>query len=275
MYTPFGEKLMLQNRDVEALVALGISVLQSKVYLALAQIDETNTAMLSKKTKIARPEIHRVINELQNRGLVEKILDKPIRFKAVPIHEAVPNLLRQLHNERIAAHNRAMQLVAKYNTAGVKKKFLDNEPMFYLIPKRTALSRRIKKAIENARKTIDILITRKNCVHAMFDLSSSLSAALERKVKMRWIVNELLDSTAKPSLLEAMSKSSYFNLRCHPHKPTQTFGIYDRKMIIVASNPELGYAQSPALYTNAAPLVELAQNHFNILWNRATSEDCL
>jgi sugar-specific transcriptional regulator TrmB len=263
---------LLHNKDIEALVALGLTVLQSKVYLALAKLDEAEVLALSKAINVARQEIQRGLIELENRALVEKVLDRPVRFRAVAIKEAVPHLLMKIHKEQAEADNHAMQLVERYSIKNVNAKLVEHEPLFYLISKKAALSRRIKKEIANARKTIDIMITGKNCVPALFDLSSSLADTLKRRVKVRWIVNRSVDLEAKPSFLETISKYPLFKLRCIPHKPTQTFGIYDKRMIIVASNPRVGYAQSPALCTNAVSLVELAQNHFNMLWNTATSE---
>jgi hypothetical protein len=81
---------------------------------------------------------------------------------------------------------------------------------------------------------------------------------MKRNVRVRWIINKPLDANASLIILESISNSSLFKLRYVPHKPTQTFGIYDRKKVIIASNPTLSYAESPAILTNAPFVVELA-----------------
>ena len=103
---------MYQEEDVEALVALGLTTLQAKVYLTLNKLEEAKTK--SETAKVARQEIYRVMNKLQNLCLVEKVIAKPVRYKAVPMQEAVPHLLKRIHEKRLESHNKAMQLIERH-----------------------------------------------------------------------------------------------------------------------------------------------------------------
>jgi len=264
---------LTRDKDVKVLVELGFTGLQAKVYLALSELEEANIIEISKAINVARQEIYRIVTELQNRGLVEKRLAKPVRYKAISIQEAVPYLLMDMHKKRIVLQRKAMQLVERQKSIIGKPKLLEAEAQFLLIPKRGTLSRKIKKTIEDSKKSIEIVLPHEKFLHALFDLAQSLKKALERNVKVRWIIDKPLSPDEKPVILEFLLKSTLFELRCKPHNPALTFGIYDGKTVIVASNPKLNYIESPAIWTNAVPFVALAQNYFDTLWN-SLQESC-
>jgi sugar-specific transcriptional regulator TrmB len=260
---------MFRDEDVKALTALGLTALQAKVYLALTKLGQVKIKTISKTTQVARQDLYRVMTELQKRCLAEKALATPLTFRAVPIHEAVPILLQQMHMEKTEAQNKALQLVERHKDKIKKPNTQEDETKFLLIPEKQALSRRLNGSIEDAQKTIDIVCPRKTCLQALFDLSPRLRKALERGVKIRWIIEKPFDTDEAPTILASLSENSLFKLKSINHNNVKTFSIYDKKRIIVAANPEPNYVQSPALWTNASPLVEMAQHYFDVLWNKA------
>ena len=262
-------KLILHKQDIEALATLGLTTLQAKIYLTLAKMVDANIITISKSTKISRQEIYRVINELQNRCLVEKILARPVRYRAIPITEAVPHLLIRVNEERIESHNKVIQFLERHRHKKPRLNFQENAKKFLLIPERTSLSRRIKQEITVSQKNIKIVMPSKKFLPSLFDLSDSLKAAMQRDVAVEWIINKHLDSNGKPTILENLSKFTHFKLRYVPQVSLLTFGIYDANTVIIASDSQLNYVESQALWTNAVPFVKLANNYFDNLWNNS------
>ena len=260
---------MFRDEDVKALTALGLTALQAKVYLALTKLGQVKIKTISKTTQVARQDLYRVMTELQNRCLTEKVLTTPLTFRPIPINEAVPILLQQMHLEKKETQNKALQLVERHKDKIKKLSTQEDETKFLLIPEKQALSRRLRGSIEDTQKTIDIVCPRKTFLQALFDLSPRLIKALERGVKICWIIEKSFDIDEAPAILATFSEHSLFKLRSIAHDPVKTFSIYDKKRIIVAVNPEPNYAQSPALWTNSMPLVEIAQHYFDMLWNKA------
>jgi sugar-specific transcriptional regulator TrmB len=259
---------MLRNQDVEALGALGLTSSQAKVYLTLIKLGEAKIRTISTNVQIARQDIYRVIEELEKRCLVEKVLSTPISFKALPINEAVPLMLQRVKQKAANTENQAMKLTERYLKRRKKVKTQEKETKFSLISERVTLSRRLKKAIDDTQRSIDLICSRKTCMEALFDLAGSLRNALERSVKIRWIIDKPLDYNSKPAILDVLLKYPLFKIKWTPHNSIQTFSIYDREQVFVASNPKLHYLHSSSLWTNATPIVELAQNHFNMLWDK-------
>ena len=248
------------------MVALGLTVLQARIYLALSRAEEANITTLSKTTNIARQEIYRVINELQNRGLAEKVIAKPVRYRAVQIKEAVPHLLFRINEEKIRVHKMAMGLLERHRTQKSKPVYHEKDGRFLLIGEKTLLSRRIRNAIEATRKSIKIVTPGRKFVPALFDLASSLLAALERGLTIKWLMNKRLNKDDPPKVLSQLLEIPRFKLRYVAEGALLTFGLYDNNTLIVASNPKLNYGQSQAVWTSAFPFLELANSYFDMLW---------
>jgi sugar-specific transcriptional regulator TrmB len=84
---------MVLDKDAEVLNGLGLTTLQAKTYLAIAILEKATVKTISKTAKIARQEIYRVTSELQEKGLIEKIIATPVEYRAIPVHDAINVLL--------------------------------------------------------------------------------------------------------------------------------------------------------------------------------------
>ncbi|MEM4733518.1 MAG: helix-turn-helix domain-containing protein, partial [Candidatus Bathyarchaeia archaeon] len=80
---------MYHKEDVQTITKLGLTTSQVKVYLSLLQQKKATAKTISNFSKIARQEVYRVLSDLYEKGLVEKIIAKPTEFKAVPIEDCL------------------------------------------------------------------------------------------------------------------------------------------------------------------------------------------
>jgi sugar-specific transcriptional regulator TrmB len=259
---------VLKKEDIEALISLKLTLLQAKVYLVLATLREAKMSTISKVVHVSRPDLYRVMKELQDKGLVEKIISAPFRYAAIPINEAVHILLERINKERLESQKKAMNLIKRCEDINEIATIASEECKFVLVPKNEPLLMRIKKEIATSQSTIDVVCSWDTGMKAIFDLSPMLLKAGDRGVKIRWITNETSNNNVPPTMLDDFSKKPFFKMRYIAYKIAKV-GIYDKKMILVASDPKSGYIQSPALYTNAPPLVDLVQYYFNSLWKKA------
>ena len=72
------------KEDHQTLIDLGLTLLQAKVYLALVQSGTLKVGTIAQVSKVARPDVYRTLQKLQDLGLIEKIITKPILFRATP-----------------------------------------------------------------------------------------------------------------------------------------------------------------------------------------------
>jgi hypothetical protein len=61
-------------------------------------------------------------------------------------------------------------------------------------------------------------------------------------------------------------------MRFIPYFPKAIFGIYDEKEIFIVLKSKTGLPGSPALWSNNPPLIDLAEDYFEMLWLTAMKE---
>ena len=263
---------MLQDEDVEALIALRLTSLQARVYLALVTAGEAKMSAISKLVKVARQDIYRITDELQKMGLVERVIDTPCRYSATAVEVGINILLQRIHNERIESQEKAMNLLERHkylHKTATLPAFPSERRQFVLIPQKEALSRRLKSSIDATHRSIDVVCSWTLCVKALFDFSSNFQKALERGVRIRYITSKPLDQEEGQKTIQVLLENPLLELRVSCRDLLERFRIYDGKEIYLPSNPKSGYLESPNLWSNAAVLLELAQNYFDMLWNKA------
>ena len=136
---------------------LGLTLVQAKVYIALANSDALTIQKISDVSGVARTDLYRIMKELQNEGIIEKILTHPIQFKAVPMNEVLNRLIQKRNKESLEIKKKTLALQIE-----LKKKQKSNPtniaPIFILIPSKRAPDR-IGEAIDNAKKSINLAVS--------------------------------------------------------------------------------------------------------------------
>ena len=79
-------KINLDN-TVNLFFKLGFSSNQSKVYLCLSKAGPKTASQLSKTLDIPRTETYHLLKNLQEKGCIFKIREKPMKFGALSIEE--------------------------------------------------------------------------------------------------------------------------------------------------------------------------------------------
>jgi len=65
------------EKGILILTELGLSAIQAKVYLALAQSTESTATVVADISGVARPDVYRVLAQLEKMGLVQTIVANP------------------------------------------------------------------------------------------------------------------------------------------------------------------------------------------------------
>lgn len=256
---------MLQDEDVQALTSIGLTVLQAKVYLALVTLGQATIKTISKTAEVARQDIYRITSELQEYGLVEKIIATPNEFKVIPLKEGMSILLQRIHEERAEADRKVMQLVERYKDNNEKANLIEKEPQFVLVPEKD-VSLSIKRAIENAQTSVDTITTLIRFRTGIFDFDEIVTEALKRGVKFRFIIDKPEDQKSLPEISKALIKNPLLKIRYGHHPPLAVVGIFDRQEVIISISTIMGLDETPVLLSNNPCLLLMAQNYFEMTW---------
>jgi sugar-specific transcriptional regulator TrmB len=263
--------LFLDEDANQILNQLGLTILEARIYLALCKYESLTAKALSKLTTTSQPDIYRIIARLQKKGLIEKIIKKPAQFRAIQLATSIPFLLERKKSEYIDLKVKSELLLREVKE---KPTPLETENSQYaLIPQSPTIVKRIEKAIERSKRSVDIVLSQKRF---LTDVSSyfakSLERAWNREVKFRMIIESLEEGEAAELAVQFVRKSPFCNIRFLPDPPKTILGIYDKREVFIIADPKKSLFDSPALWSNNESLTSLVQDYFEILWLTAMKE---
>ena len=258
--------MSINNNALETITKLGLTLLEAKVYLALCKYEKLSAKQITKLTNIAQPDVYRVAKSLQEKGLVEKQIQKPSAYKAVPFEIGTTFLLERKKTEYKILQKKIKKLSSQYslhNNLPPK-----HESHFLMIPKRENVVKRIAEAIERAEKKIDLSLTWKRFYKGMTSaFHESVEKAWERGVEFRIVLEIPHEKVAQEEATGFCRKSPMCNIRFLPDRPKTVMGIYDGEEAFIVVHPKEGLFESPILWSNNPSLITAVQEYFNLLWN--------
>jgi sugar-specific transcriptional regulator TrmB len=261
--------LTLEDEISQILRQLGFTNSQATVYLTLLKLHIADGKTISKVSKKARQEVYRILAELEEKSLIERIITSPIEFEPVPIKDCLSSLIEQRRKEIFEIEKKAQESLQQFKET--KANVLQDNTQFILIPKKKTLLRRLKTAIATTQNSISCVCSGHGCLHPLFDLSPTFQKALGRGVAIRWILDKQLDidMDSLPMNLRFLLENPLFKLGVVTSQVKEKIFIYDQKELYLSLYPDRDYLQSPTLCSTSAPLVELSQNYFDALWKKA------
>jgi sugar-specific transcriptional regulator TrmB len=259
----------VQDEDVEALTSLGLTMLQAKVYLTLVESENSTIKEIAKNTGIARQDLYRITSELQECGLVEQIITKPIMYKAIPLTNGVNILLNELQKKRNDAQKKVTKLLQRYETKEVTAKTKMEKNQFVLVPGKNAFILKEKALLNNAQKTVSFITSKQRFSQKLYSLIEEFKKATAKGVKIRILIEKTnpethWNPTNKPT--KNPKETASFEIRYIINPPPVVMSVFDNKEVILVASANAGLTESPALWSNNPSLVELAHNYFEILW---------
>lgn len=261
---------MHQDEEVKALTGLGLTFLQAKVYLTLSKTGNNTIKMITEQTEIARQEAQRVTAELQEIGLVEKVLVKPTEYRSIHIKEAIMFLLERREKISSELKERANSLLQNFaiDPSGSSKE--ESGAHFVIISGKEAIIRKSKRILDDTKKSCEIINGFwKNVGYARSIFEKESTKMLKRNVKIRIVAEKLPDPKVAQEIYKHYVTTSNFQMRFISPAPSVMLGIYDEKELLVSTSSEKLIGDSPVLWTNSSALIVAVQAYFDKLWEHS------
>jgi HTH-type transcriptional regulator, sugar sensing transcriptional regulator len=102
------------KRVIEALVSLGLSRTEARIYVFLEKSGSHNDVNISQALKLCEKELIRSLKNLQDKRLVKASAQHAVEFSAVPFEKAI-NLLIEVKKEQAQSlQQRKMELLSSW-----------------------------------------------------------------------------------------------------------------------------------------------------------------
>ena len=268
-----GGIMVTSNGDVtQVLTNLGLTSSQAIVYFTLTQSAVCTAKTISKASQIAREHIYKVLQQLHDLGLVEKVIANPSEFKALPIQEGLSFLLQRRTTENRKLNKQTLELIINFKNNKLELASGKEDSQFILIPPQKAAINKTRKEIEAAQTSIDVITSFKRLESTARTYHEAIEKALERGVKIRVITQKPENKNEVSKLVQDLMQHPSLKLRYILKSPSAIVTIYDRKEIFMIISPKTGLIESSGLLSNNPSLLAVMNDFYEILWITAIED---
>jgi sugar-specific transcriptional regulator TrmB len=262
--------LTFEDEKTQVLVDLGLTVLQAKVYIALASTGVATGRAAAKAAKVASQDVYRVLSELQDSGLVEKIIGKPFRYKAVSPANGLRSLLAQRNKKTEEIWDKILVVLNSFENI---KETEDNSCNFVLVPQTGPMNIRISGIFKSAQRKIDLMNDFSEGVMLHDRYFESRVNAIRKGVQIRDIlINPESKQRMPASFLELLKKKPLFQAKYVTSDLALKLIIKDNKELLISTMANVASTKQPFLWSDNPVLVCMVVSFYEVMWEKA-SED--
>ncbi|MGD0644407.1 MAG: helix-turn-helix domain-containing protein [Candidatus Bathyarchaeia archaeon] len=253
---------------ISTLSEMGLSVSQAKVYLSLAKSRSLKAHEISSISGVSRPDVYRVLVQLEEAGIVERTISKPEVFHAISIEKCVSNLIQRRIMKTAELEAKALTLTQNFKRINENEE-LSEEFQFMLIPCRSAVYAKAEKMIRSVQEIICFMALRRRLIAWVSNYLPILEEALTKKVDFRVIMPkpEVNEQFGEP--LETLMKYPNFAIKLISGAPNVGFSVWDRKEMLLSTSAIDSPFPHPTVWSNNKCAVDLSQDYFDLIWQKA------
>jgi sugar-specific transcriptional regulator TrmB len=247
-----------------ALVELGLTSSEAKVYLAAARLGVATTTEIATIAEKERSNTHHLLQRLQQLGLVGASLDSPTKFKPVEPREAIGHLFNLQTVKLRKLEEMKKSVLTNLSPAGLEA--LPTTETFSVMKGRVRTYLRVIESMSGCRSEVSLLMSSNGLVRLcrFRDFVQVMKRKAKAGVRFR-VITEITTSNAK----DARLVGDIAELR-HVRNQSTNASIYDMKIgsVALAINDALDddASEHVALWSNGDSFVKMLAAFFDSVW---------
>ena len=243
---------------------------QARAYLALIQSGPATAKKLSEAAKITRQDVYRVMPTLEQTGIVERLISNPTIYEAAPIQHGTRILLERKTAEQNELRRKTRELVRETKKSSADQEFVESEPLLVMIPGKEAIIQKLGEALQKAKRSVEVVTSRKRFSLALIKFKDEYKNALERGVRIRIATENPVAENGVCKIVERLMENSGLEVKCFSDVTAAVVSIFDGREASVSLSEVAHTPWASALWSNDACFVALAQNYFETKWSSST-----
>jgi sugar-specific transcriptional regulator TrmB len=257
----------IREEYVQVLTELGLTHNQAKVYIAILCLKSATARSVQKLSNVARQDVYQVLSELREKGLIEKIIAKPEKFRPVPANDAISILVQKRNEQNCQLQNKAIQQFRNFEIDCVVTPLLKGVSQFVLLSKSetnpTAHADKLGKAVANAQKSVMCSTTLPLFTKIKFMDERVWKKAVERGVKFKFIIGKRANEKSKLNLDPVLENSDSFEIRWTSTVLPSCVLLVDGKEAFCRIGSDV---ECPVLWSTDSSFVALIKDYFENKW---------
>jgi sugar-specific transcriptional regulator TrmB len=250
---------------------LGLSKNEVQVYLYLALSKERKASEISEALNLHRTNTYRILRDLEKRGLVSSVFEKPLKFIATPFDRAIEALIetKKLRVQRL--ERKKKDLINVWLSLPKPEIEEQRKEVFQILEGEEQIDLKATEVIQNAQKEINVFASEEDLSRFY---NSGFMEILERLSKKNLDINLLTNNSPK-------SRFFVEKIRLHnklyvsaDKDAIPTFILVDQKQLIFMirkliekNGKKTARPRISALWTNYEAFIKALGSLFSELWS--------
>jgi sugar-specific transcriptional regulator TrmB len=243
---------------------LGLSKNEIKVYMSLARSGERKASEISEALSLHRTETYRILRDLEKKGLISSVFEKPLKFIATPFEKALDTLIETKKMKISLLEKRKSSLVDIWLSLPKPEAENERKEVFQILEGEEQISLKAEEILNGAERTI-FVFTSEHDIPNFYH--SGLLDKLEKISKKDLDVQLLTNYSPKSCFfLEKIKlKKAKYSLSNVEELPT--FILTDDNQLVLLIRKNNGKKRIAALWTNYDAFVQALKTLFLELWS--------
>jgi len=259
--------LLNQEEIIEALVELGLTHLQAKVYMALVELKSATARDIHTFSNVARQDVYRLLSDLEEKDLVERIIAKPKKFRPIPPDDAISILLQRRREKNRSLGKKAIRVFQKLDK-NIETSFPDMGAQFILLSKSEtnplAHINRLEEAVDNAKTSVMSLTTLQLFMQIKYTHEQIWKKAVKRGVEFKFIIDDATTiNRNKLDLDPALRNTDNFKIRWASTPSPASVLLVDEREAFFRTGID---PKSPVLFSTDPFFVVMIKDYFETKW---------
>lgn len=256
---------LLNNKITRSLLDLGLTGDEARVLLFMNKKGEMKVLEIAKNVEIPRTRLYYVLESLQSKGLVVSTIERPAKYKALPLDKAVDFLIDSYRHKlnsletvkEVISNN--WSLLQEYE---VVRKPEPIEESLQIISGEDQIYSKAKDLIMKAVKEVNIFANARNLrkiSHTDITYKLQLLAAIGTEVKILTNVE-----SCEPSFFEEIKSCKIREIPPHFNDKVH-FIIVDGRELLLLNSDEI--KEASGVWTNSRSFVNAMRLFFTVGWS--------
>jgi sugar-specific transcriptional regulator TrmB len=211
--------------------------------------------------------LYRTLRELEKKGLVERVVSKPCKFRAVPLRYGMQILLTQQAQRFKEIREKTEEFLRKHQTQN--KEATKQEYKLIMVEGRHRLIQIMRYQHDSVQRNVNVLTVLPRWLQILDFCFEDYKKAIDRGVQYKVVLEACKGENMLHENIQALLKKQDFELRLSPNPLKTNAAIFDENEVTINLHPSQSLAESPIVWTNHPSFISMCKDHFDKIWKSA------
>jgi sugar-specific transcriptional regulator TrmB len=242
---------------------LGLSKNEIRIYVHLARTGEHKASEISEALSLHRTETYRILRDLEKKGLISSVFEKPLKFIATPFEKALDTLIETKKMKINLLEKRKKSLVDLWLSLPKPETESERKEVFQILEGEEQISLKADEILNKAEKEVLVFASEHDITNFYHSgLLDKLDNVSKKNVNVQLLTNY---SPKSCFFIERIKlKKAKYSLSDVDGLPT--FILIDDEQLLLLIRKNNGKKRVAALWTNYDAFIKALKALFLELW---------